>query len=229
MKHLLPLSSALLLAGGLSAQSVSGMTATDLGNAVKAGTKVSAHAVIENWTTVGEGCTIGPGAVIGADGFGFANDRGEWVKIPQIGSVVIGNDVEIGANTTIDRGAVEDTVISDGVKLDNLIQVAHNVSIGRDTAIAGCTGIAGSTKIGERCAIGGGVGIVGHIEIADGVMITGRSFVSRSVPEAGSYSTGMPLQPTAKWRRNFLRMRQLDEFAKRLKRVETKLAESDEQ
>ncbi len=196
---------------------------------IGAGSLLEPNVTVLEDVTIGERCLIHSGAVIGADGFGFANDGGEWVKIPQIGGVVIGNDVEIGANTTIDRGAVEDTVISDGVKLDNLIQVAHNVRIGRNTAIAGCTGIAGSTTIGERCAIGGGVGITGHIEIADGVTITGRSFVSQSVPEAGSYSTGTPLQPTAKWRRNFLRMRQLDEFAKRLKKLETKLAHSDDE
>ena len=196
---------------------------------IGAGSLLEPNVTVLEGVMIGERCLIHSGAVIGADGFGFANDGGEWVKIPQIGGVVIGNNVEIGANTTIDRGAVEDTVVSDGVKLDNLIQVAHNVRIGRNTAIAGCTGIAGSTTIGERCAIGGGVGITGHIEIADGVTITARSFVPQSVPEAGSYSAGTPLQPTAKWRRNFLRMRQLDAFAKRLKKLETKLAHSDDE
>ncbi len=198
------------------------------GVTVGAGTVLEPNVTLMSGVVVGERCLLHPGAVIGADGFGFANDDGQWVKIPQIGGVVIGNDVEIGANTTIDRGAVEDTVICDGVKLDNLIQIAHNVKIGRDTAIAGCTGIAGSTVVGERCAIGGGVGITGHIEIADGVMVTGRSFVAQSISEAGSYSSETPLQPTGKWRRNYLRYRELDDIARRLKKLEGKLQEADD-
>lgn len=177
---------------------------------------------------IGARCVIHPGAVVGADGFGFANDRGRWEKIPQIGGVVIGDDVEVGANTTIDRGAIEDTVISDGTKLDNLIQVAHNVKIGKNTAIAGCTGIAGSATIGSHCAIGGGVGIVGHITIADGTIITGQSFVASDIPKAGSYSSGVPLQETKTWRRNYLRFKSLDDFAKRLKKLEKKLEESND-
>ncbi len=196
---------------------------------IGAGTVLEPNVTLMSNVVVGEGCLLHSGAVIGGDGFGFANDQGEWVKIPQLGGVRIGNDVEIGANTTIDRGALEDTVISDGVKLDNLIQIAHNVRIGRDTAIAGCTGIAGSTVVGERCAIGGGVGITGHIEIADGVMVTGRSFVAQSIPEAGSYSSETPLQPTGKWRRNYLRYRELDDIARRLKKLEGKLQEADDE
>ncbi len=194
------------------------------------GTVLEPNVTLMDGVTIGERCLLHAGAVIGADGFGFANDAGRWVKIPQIGSVVVGDDVEIGANTTIDRGALEDTVISDGVKLDNLIQVAHNVRIGRNTAIAGCTGIAGSTTIGEGCAIGGGVGIVGHIELADGVRVTARSFVAQDIPEAGSYSSGSPLQPTRQWRRNYLQQKRLDEMERRLKRIESqrKATDSDE-
>ncbi len=133
-----------------------------------------------------------PGAVIGADGFGFAPDSGTWVKVPQVGTVQIGDDVEIGANTTVDRGAIEDTVVENGVKLDNQIQVGHNVTIGAHTAIAGCVGISGSTIIGQRCMIGGGVGIAGHLTIADDVVVTGCSLVTASIKQAGSYSSGMP-------------------------------------
>lgn len=195
---------------------------------VGANTVLEPNVTLMSGVTIGARCLLHSGAVIGCDGFGFANDQGKWVKIPQVGSVVIGDDVEVGANTTIDRGAVEDTVISDGVKLDNLIQIAHNVRIGRDTAIAGCTGIAGSAVIGERCAIGGGVGITGHIEIADEVMVTGRSFVAQDISEAGSYSSETPLQPTRAWRRNYLRFRDLDEIARRLKKLERKLLEADD-
>jgi len=134
--------------------------------------------------------------------------------------VVVGDDVEIGANTTIDRGALEDTVIEDGVKLDNQIQVAHNCHIGAHTAIAGCTGIAGSAHIGQRCMIGGGVGISGHVEICDDVVLSGRSVVHQSIKEPGMYASGMPLQPQELWLRNLPRYRQLDELAKRVKRLE---------
>lgn len=169
---------------------------------------------------VGRRVLIHAGAVLGADGFGFANDRGTWVKIPQIGRVVIEDDVEIGANTTIDRGALGDTVIGRGVKLDNQVQIAHNVRIGEHTAIAGCTGIAGSATIGRRCAIGGGVGISGHLDIADDVHLTGTTFVSQSIREKGTYSSGTPFEPVGEWRRNFVRMRQLDDMARRLQRLE---------
>ena len=171
---------------------------------------------------MGQRCLIHTGAVLGSDGFGFAQEAGHWIKIPQVGRVLIGDDVEIGANTTIDRGTIDDTVIEDGVKLDNLIQVAHNVHIGEHTAIAGCTGIAGSATIGRHCAIGGGVGITGHIEITDHVTISGMSFVSQSIRKPGSYSSGVPLEETSRWRRNFIRFRQLDEMAKILKKKDNK-------
>jgi UDP-3-O-[3-hydroxymyristoyl] glucosamine N-acyltransferase len=160
---------------------------------------------------LGARCLVHVGAVIGADGFGFALDKGSWVKIPQVGSVRIGDDVEIGANTTIDRGAIGDTVIGEGAKLDNQIQVGHNVIIGAHTAIAACTGISGSTTIGKRCRVGGMVGFAGHLTIADDVVITGYSLVSASIREPGSYSSGMPTVPTRAWRRMVAHLRRFGE------------------
>jgi UDP-3-O-[3-hydroxymyristoyl] glucosamine N-acyltransferase len=171
---------------------------------------------------IGERCLLQPGAVIGADGFGFANSEDEWIKIPQVGGVGIGNDVEIGANTCIDRGAISDTVIGNGVKLDNQIQVAHNVVIGDHTAVAGCTAIAGSTRIGKHCAIGGGVGILGHLQITDRVIITATSFVTQNIEKPGTYSSGVPLDEISRWRRNYVRFRQLDDITWRLKALEAK-------
>jgi UDP-3-O-[3-hydroxymyristoyl] glucosamine N-acyltransferase len=159
---------------------------------------------------IGRRCILHAGAVIGADGFGFAPDAGTWVKVPQLGTVHIGDDVEIGANTTIDRGAIDDTVVQNGVKLDNQIQVGHNVIIGAHTAVAGCVGISGSTTIGQRCMIGGGVGIAGHLTIADDVVVTGVSLVSASIKHAGSYSSGMPAVETRLWRRMVARLRRLE-------------------
>jgi UDP-3-O-[3-hydroxymyristoyl] glucosamine N-acyltransferase len=160
---------------------------------------------------IGKRCLLHAGAVIGADGFGFAPDAGSWVKVPQVGGVRIGDDVEIGANTTVDRGAIEDTVIENGVKLDNQIQVGHNVVIGEHTAIAACTGISGSTTLGKRCMIGGMVGFAGHLTIADDVMVTGCSLVSASIREAGSYSSGMPTVKTRAWRRMVAHLRRFGE------------------
>jgi UDP-3-O-[3-hydroxymyristoyl] glucosamine N-acyltransferase len=159
---------------------------------------------------IGERCILHAGAVVGADGFGFAANAGTWIKVPQVGSVRIGDDVEIGANTTIDRGAIEDTVLEEGVKLDNQIQVGHNVTIGAHTAVAGCVGISGSTTIGRRCMIGGGVGIAGHLTIADDVVVTGCSLVSASIRRAGSYSSGMPAVETRLWRRMVAHLRRWD-------------------
>jgi UDP-3-O-[3-hydroxymyristoyl] glucosamine N-acyltransferase len=161
--------------------------------------------------SIGRRCLLHSGAVIGADGFGFALDAGTWVKTPQVGSVRIGDDVEIGANTTIDRGAIEDTVVENGVKLDNQIQVGHNVVIGAHTAIAACTGISGSTVIGQRCMIGGMVGFAGHLTIADDVTVTGCSLVSASIRKAGSYSSGMPTVETRAWRRMVAHLRRFGE------------------
>jgi UDP-3-O-[3-hydroxymyristoyl] glucosamine N-acyltransferase len=160
--------------------------------------------------SLGQRCILHAGAVVGADGFGFAANAGTWTKVPQIGSVRIGDDVEIGANTTIDRGAIDDTVVEDGVKLDNQIQVGHNVLIGAHTAIAACTGISGSTVIGQRCMIGGMVGFAGHLTVADDVVVTGCSLVSASIKKAGSYSSGMPTVETRLWRRMVAHLRRLD-------------------
>jgi UDP-3-O-[3-hydroxymyristoyl] glucosamine N-acyltransferase len=172
--------------------------------------------------SIGERVLLHPGVVIGADGFGQANDGGHWVKVPQIGKVIIGDDVEVGANTTIDRGSVGDTVIGDGVKLDNLIQVAHNVVIGEHTVVASSTAIAGSTKIGRHCMIAGAVGIVGHIEIADNVTILGMSMVSKSIPEAGVYGGSIPATENRKWAKQLANMRHLGDILKRLKNLERK-------
>jgi len=165
---------------------------------------------------LGKRVILHPGVVIGSDGFGMAQVGQHWEKVPQIGSVAIGDDVEIGANTTVDRGALGDTVIEAGVKIDNQVQVAHNVFIGAHTAIAGCVGISGSARIGRHCTLAGGVGIVGHLEIADHVHITGMSMVTRSISRAGTYSAGTPLMENRLWRRNAVRMKQLDDLARRL-------------
>lgn len=191
-------------------------------------TRVSANVSIGYGVTVGQRCLLHSGAVVGADGFGFAPSREGWQKIAQLGSVVIGDDVEIGACTTIDRGALEDTEIGNGVKLDNQIQIAHNVVIGDHTAIAGGCAIAGSTRIGKRCTIAGMSGITGHLEIADGTHVTAMSLVSRSIKEAGAYSSGTAIEPHRQWKRNAVRFRQLDEMHKRILELEglvKKLAE----
>ncbi len=190
---------------------------------IAADSRLVASVTLVHGTVIGQRALIHPGVVIGSDGFGLANDDGRWVKVPQLGAVRIGDDVEIGANTTIDRGALDDTVIGNGVKLDNQIQVAHNVQIGEHTAVAGCTGIAGSARIGARCTIGGGVGVVGHTEIADDVHITGMSFVAHSIREPGVYSSGTPLEPNREWRRNYARFHHLDGMARRLRAVENLL------
>lgn len=169
---------------------------------------------------IGERVIIHPGVVIGADGFGIANDKGQWIKIPQVGTVRIGDDVEIGANTTIDRGAIEDTVIGNGVKLDNQIQVGHNTIIGDNTVVAGCVGIAGSTIIGSNCAIGGGAGLGGHLEIVDGVQLTGMAMVTKSITEPGVYSSGIPAEPTQQWHKNVIRYRQMSKLIDRVHALE---------
>ena len=183
-------------------------------------TRIAENVTICHGVEIGKNVVIHPGVVIGADGFGIVNDKGKWIKIPQIGGVKIGDNVEIGANTTVDRGAIEDTIIGDGVKLDNQIQVGHNVIIGNNTVIAGCSGIAGSTIIGENCIIGGGVGIGGHIEIADNVIITGMSMVTKSLTKAGIYSSGIPAEPTSQWHKNVVRYRQMDKLVARVKKLE---------
>ncbi len=183
-------------------------------------TKLIANVTLCHGVTIGKRVLIHPGAVVGSDGFGLANDDGVWVKVPQLGSVCIGDDVEIGANTTIDRGALRDTVISNGVKLDNLIQIAHNVEIGENTAIAACTGIAGSTRIGKNSTIGGGVVVVGHLEFADNVHFSAQTLVTRSFSTPGYYSGNLPAAPNKDWRKSIAHIRHLDEMMQRLKELE---------
>jgi UDP-3-O-[3-hydroxymyristoyl] glucosamine N-acyltransferase len=193
-----------------------------------ANTKLWSNVSIYHDVSMGSDCLVQANTVIGSDGFGYANEKGEWVKIPQLGSVRIGNRVEIGAGTTIDRGALDDTIIEDNVIIDNQLQIAHNVEIGYGTAIAGGTIIAGSTKVGKYCIIGGGAVINGHIEIADGVTITGMGMVMRSIEEKGMYSSGIPLQPNKEWRRTATRVHRIDEMNKRLKAVEKQLEQNQD-
>jgi UDP-3-O-[3-hydroxymyristoyl] glucosamine N-acyltransferase len=169
---------------------------------------------------IGQRVVIQSGAVLGGEGFGFANEKGVWQKIAQIGGVIVGDDCEIGVNTAIDRGALADTVLGNGVKLDNQIMIAHNVQIGDHTAMAACVGISGSAKIGKHCMLAGGVGLVGHIEICDNVFVTGMTMVTRSITEPGSYSSGTAMQPAAEWRKSAARIRQLDDMYRRLQQVE---------
>lgn len=183
-------------------------------------TRLMPNVTICDDSLIGERCIINPNAVIGSEGFGFAPNGGQgWVKVPQIGKVRIGNDVEIGASTTIDRGAIENTVIEDGVKLDNQIQVAHNVHIGAHTAIAACVGISGSTTIGRHCMIAGQVGIAGHLTICDNVVITGKSLVSASIRKPGVYSGSLHVEDANSFRRNAARFAKLDELAKTVRRL----------
>ena len=208
---------------------------------IGARTRIDAHALIGAGCVIGEDCFVGarshlvarvtlvkrvrlgtdclihPGAVLGADGFGLAMEAGRWIKVPQLGGVILGDHCEIGANTTIDRGALDDTVLEDDVRIDNQVQIGHNVHIGAHTAIAGCAAVAGSAKIGRYCLIAGGAGVVGHIEICDRVTVSAMSLVTHSLSTPGSYSSGVPLQETRDWRRNAARFRHLDELARRVK------------
>ena len=192
-----------------------------LGRGVRLGknTKLYPNVTLYHDVVLGASCIIHSATVIGADGFGFAPHEGRWEKIHQLGSVVLGDDVEIGASTTIDRGAIENTVIGNGVKIDNQVQIAHNVIIGDNTAIAASTAIAGSTKIGALCTISGGVCIAGHLTIIDHVHITGMSMISNSILESGSYSSGMGMEPTNKWRRTVARVRRIDDMAKQFSQL----------
>jgi UDP-3-O-[3-hydroxymyristoyl] glucosamine N-acyltransferase len=181
-------------------------------------TRLTANVTLCAGVFIGDRCLFQPSVVIGGDGFGLAPDQGEWLKVPQVGTVRIGNDVEIGASTTIDRGAIEDTVIGDGVKMDNQIQVGHNVRIGEHTAIAGCVGISGSAVIGKRCMIGGMAGIAGHLTICDDVVLTGKAFVNSSIRKPGYYSSAIPVDETARFRKNAARFHHLDDFVREVRR-----------
>jgi len=187
-------------------------------------TKLQPNVTIYSDSLVGANCNIAAGAVIGADGFGYANQDGTWVKIPQVGRVVIADDVHVGANTTIDRGALDDTVIEKGVKLDNLIQIGHNCIIGAHTVIAGCVGIAGSARIGKRCRIGGAAMILGHLEIADDVTISPGSMITRSLKKSDTYTALMPFQRHEDWLKTAASLRHLTEINEKLKALENTLA-----
>jgi UDP-3-O-[3-hydroxymyristoyl] glucosamine N-acyltransferase len=193
---------------------------------VERGARIGAASVLKSRVTIGENCTIGErcivhsGVVIGADGFGFAPNGETWEKIEQLGAVQIGNDVEIGANTCIDRGAMQDTVIEDGVKLDNLIQIGHNVRVGRNTAMAGCAGVAGSTTIGANCTVGGGAVILGHLTLGPNVNISAGTLVSKSIAKPGHYTGIFPIDENAAWERNAASVRQLHSLRDRIKTLE---------
>jgi UDP-3-O-[3-hydroxymyristoyl] glucosamine N-acyltransferase len=196
---------------------------------VERGAHIGANTWLKSGITVGEDCRVGErcivhaGVVIGADGFGFALFEGRWEKIEQLGAVRIGNDVEIGANTCIDRGALDDTVIEDGVKLDNLVQIGHNVHVGANTAMAGCAGVAGSARIGANCTVGGGAIVLGHLELADGVHISAASVVMRSIRQPGQYSGVFPIDDNASWEKNAATLRQLHRLRDRIKSLESVL------
>ncbi|WP_437881494.1 UDP-3-O-(3-hydroxymyristoyl)glucosamine N-acyltransferase [Pseudomonas sp. LRF_L74] len=222
--------------------SIGAYVVIESGAQIAAGVTIGAQSVVGARSVIGEGGWLAPrvtlyhdvaigkrvviqsGAVLGGEGFGFANHKGVWQKIAQIGGVTLGDDVEIGANTTIDRGALADTRIGNGVKLDNQIMIAHNVQVGDNTAMAGCVGISGSTHIGRNCMIAGGVGMVGHIEVCDNVFVTGMTMVTRSITEPGAYSSGTAMQPAAEWKKSAARIRQLDEMARRVRELEKRLA-----
>lgn len=197
------------------------------------GAHVGAFTVLKSHVSLGEGCSVGahcilhPGVVIGADGFGFAPDGDAWEKIEQLGAVRIGDDVEIGANTCIDRGALQDTVIEDGVKLDNLIQIGHNVHIGKNTAMAGCVGVAGSAHIGANCTIGGSAGILGHLTLADGVNISSFSLVTRSIHKPGQYTGVFPIDDNASWEKNAATLKQLHSLRQRILALENTIKKQE--
>lgn len=190
------------------------------------GTRLFANVTIYHNVKIGKACYIHAGVVLGSDGFGLVKENGQWERIAQLGGITIGDRVDIGANTTIDRGALNDTIIGNGVKIDNQVQIGHNVRVGSHTAIAGCTGIAGSAEIGKHCVIGGAVDINGHIQIADNVMIAGASTVANSIKNPGVYSSMTNIQPHHQWRKNLVRLHQLNDMAKRILALEKSLGHS---
>jgi UDP-3-O-[3-hydroxymyristoyl] glucosamine N-acyltransferase len=191
---------------------------------IGADSRLSARVTVAEGCSVGERCIIHPGAVIGADGFGFALHEGQWVKIEQLGAVRIGNDVEIGANSCIDRGALQDTVLEDGVKLDNLVQIGHNVRIGKHTALAGCAGVAGSATLGAHCTVGGGAVVLGHLQLADHVHVSAASVVTRSILKPGHYTGFFPIDDNSAWEKNAVTLKQLHALRDRLKQAEKALS-----
>jgi UDP-3-O-[3-hydroxymyristoyl] glucosamine N-acyltransferase len=191
---------------------------------VGAGSRLVASVTLCAGTRLGKRCLIHPGAVIGSDGFGMANDEGAWVKVPQIGRALLGDDVEIGSCSSVDCGAIGDTVIADGVKIDSQVHVAHNVQIGRHSAIAGCAAIAGSSRIGEYCTIAGAAGVTGHVELTDKVHISGMTSVTRSIREPGVYTGTVPPMEHSAWLKNFARLRHLDDMVRRIRALEKELA-----
>ncbi|MCB1723782.1 MAG: UDP-3-O-(3-hydroxymyristoyl)glucosamine N-acyltransferase [Gammaproteobacteria bacterium] len=194
------------------------------GATIGAGSRLVAMVTLCHGTVLGRRCLVHPGAVIGGDGFGLANDAGRWVKVQQVGRAVLGDDVEVGSCTSIDRGAIEDTVIADGVKLDSQVHIAHNVKVGEHTAMAGCAAVAGSSTIGSHCTIAGGAGLTGHIELADHVHVSGATAVTRSIRKPGVYTGTVPAIEHADWLKNFARLRHLDDLARRIKSLERELA-----
>ena len=193
------------------------------GARVGAGTVLASRVTVADECEIGQRCLLHPGVVIGADGFGFANEAGSWIKIEQLGRVRVGNDVEIGANTCIDRGALDDTIIEDGVKIDNLVQIAHNVQIGAHSVIAGNAGIAGSARLGRNCSIGGAANILGHLTIADGTSISPTSMVTRSIHQPGLYTGIFPLQTNEQWEKNAASFKQLHVLRERIRKLEKAL------
>ena len=191
-------------------------------------TRLMARVTVQSAVTIGARVLVHPGAVLGAEGFGFARDGAAWLHVPQVGGLRIGDDVEIGANTTIDRGALEDTVIGEGVKIDNLVQIGHNCTIGAHTAIAGCVGIAGSSHIGARCQLGGGVGIAGHLKICDDVALTGFALVVSDIDEPGVYSSGIPVEKAADWRKVVGRLKRIDALTRRVARIDRQRNDGEE-
>ena len=193
-----------------------------IGEGVKigSGTKLWSNVTIYHNVEIGSDCLLQANSVIGSDGFGYANERGQWIKIPQLGSVIIGDKVEIGASTTIDRGALDDTIIHSNVIIDNQCQIAHNVEVNSGTAIAGCTVLAGSVTIGKNCQIGGMTAINGHMSVCDGVIITGMSMVTKSITEPGIYSSGIPHTTNKEWRKSIAHLRNLSEMKRRIKALE---------
>ncbi len=210
---------------------------------IQDGTRLEAHVVVGDDVSIGKGCHLYPAVVlypgvklgsrvmihaqtvVGSDGFGFAMDKGHWRKVPQLGTVVIGNDVEIGSQTTIDRGAIEDTCIEDGVKIDNRVQIAHNVVIGAHTVVAGCAAFAGSTKIGKYCVIGGAATFAGHLTVCDKVQVAGMTTVTGSITQPGVYASGTGMMPIAAWRRSVVHFRHLNEYVQRIKALEKVIAQ----